>query len=71
MGVMGIMGNLRIMGKPIKLFGQQSGYSGLGDTLVEGTMENRYRQMSSSLEYLPISIFYRNNYKLFLNPQTK
>ena len=33
-------------------------------------MENRDRQMSSSLEYLPISIFYRNNYKLFLNPQT-
>ena len=36
------------------------GYSGLGNTLVESTMENRYRQMSSSLEYLPISIFYRS-----------
>ena len=38
------------------------GFSGLGDTIVDGTMENRDRQMSSSLEYLPISIFYRNSH---------
>ena len=45
MGVMGVMGNLGvmgIMGKPIRLFVKQLNFSGLGDTLVEGTMKKRY-----------------------------
>ena len=71
MGVMGIMGNLRIMGKPIKLFVQQSGFSGLEDTLEESTNEIENRACQVYLNKALFSILFVISARISLNAQTK